>query len=232
MSTLTKTATVLTAISFVILLISNILYCNFFQTETCNRILLGMFAFSLLLAIFSFAKNKNAFSVVLIFLTGITLTSLFFENYDVNKIFFSKENEQFSDSLAINNFNSQNAASQLFTEYTKATGNTAIAVLEKTDNLTVFLLSVQGKTAGKVGFREFDYTISQFATAELEARKTFSAIVIFDNNDNFSAQQCLRSVAFFSKGEKTGEEHFAENWQHIDNHNIIRQLQTIVQIMD
>ncbi|MDR2824290.1 MAG: hypothetical protein LBB41_03715, partial [Prevotellaceae bacterium] len=224
MSTLAKITTALTAISFCILLIPNFLHSEFFLSMHYKILLISVFSFDLILSISLLIKYRNGISIVLIFLTGTTAIYLFSNSYDFSKIIYSEKTEQIPDSLILNNKPTRFPDEQLLIEYTKATENAAIAVLGRTENYTIFLLSANLKKSIKTEISEFDYIISQFSAPELEARKTFSAIVVTDKNGNFAAQECLRTIAFFSKGDKIGEEYFSENWQTVDNQQKIEQL--------
>jgi len=161
--------------------------------------------------------------------------SLLLDTYDFKKIIFAEKTEEIPDSLLINqNFNSQPTEKQLLTEYSKVSGNTAIAVLELNENYTVFLLSANKKTPPESSILEFDYEISQFSSAELEARKSFSAIIIFENKTDFSAKIRQNSVSFFSNGQNIGTQIFNSQFQTVETEkekNILRKIMIKIKII-
>lgn len=225
----TKISVALTAISFCLLLIPLILQKDFFLTSKFNLLLIGCFTVSLTTGIFSLLKEKNGFSAVLVFISSITLMSLLLNTYDIKKIIFTEKTEETSDSLLMyQNFDIQLTEKQLITEYIKKTGNTAIAVLELNKNYTVFLLSVNQKPHQDTTILKFEYEISQFSSAELEARKSFSAIIIFENKTNFSAKVCQNSVSFFASGQNIGTETFNSNFRTVKNEKEINILLKIM----
>lgn len=231
----TKISIVFLTISFCILLIPFVLQKEFFLTSNFNLLIIICFAVSLAMAIFSLIKEKNGFSVVLIFISSIILMSLLLDTYDFKKIIFAEKTEEIPDSLLINqNFNSQPTEKQLLTEYSKVSGNTAIAVLELNENYTVFLLSANKKTPPESSILEFDYEISQFSSAELEARKSFSAIIIFENKTDFSAKIRQNSVSFFSNGQNIGTQIFNSQFQTVETEkekNILRKIMIKIKII-
>ncbi|MCL2597201.1 MAG: hypothetical protein FWD66_06010 [Paludibacter sp.] len=229
MSSRTKISAVLTAISFCILLIPIVLQKDFFLSDNFNYLITGFFAVSLIAAIFSLIKDKNGFSIMLVFITSISLISLLLNNYNFQKIFFSDKMEEVSDSLFFNqNYDTQLTDKQLLTDYQKATGNQAIAVLELNNDYTVFLLSVNKKTSPDISTLEFDYEISEFASAELEARKSYSAIIIFKNQTDNIVKIRQNSVSFFSNGQNIGTENFHSQYTIIRDEKKIDLLQKII----
>ncbi|MCL1867447.1 MAG: hypothetical protein FWF72_00635 [Paludibacter sp.] len=226
----TKISAAITAISFCILLIPTILQKEFSLTSKFDLLLIIVFAVSSAAGIFALIKDKNGFSAILVFASSITLTSLLLNTYDFKKIFLKENNfEEISDSLSINqNINTQPTEKQLLNQYVKATGNAAIAVVELNKNYTVFLLSINEKTPPDSSVLEFDYEISQFASPELEARKSFSAIVSFNSPTDFSAKVSQNSVNFFSDGKNIGTQTFDLQFKPITDE---KELNLLIKIM-
>lgn len=219
MSFRTKISTFLSVISFGILLIPIVLQKEIFLSDNFNFLTIGVFALSLATAIFSLIKEKQGISIILVFINSITLISLLSNTYDFQKHFLSDNTEEISDSSFMNyNYERNNnklTEKQLLTDYQKATGIRAIAVIKVEKDYTVFLLSASKKAAPHSTSIAFDYEISEFASAELEARKSFSTIIIVENQTDFIVKLRQNSVAFFANGQNIGEENFHSQYQII-----------------